>query len=352
MLESIATMFIFSIPLVKRNASCQEGKITAIIEDEGKQKEGNIVIKDFDPTGSNSVCTLYEEGRKFLSLKINRNFSYSKLTAVPSDPVKEKPKIWEDSLNGIKNTDFKGWFVNRYLYSARKGTLSFQQISNFHLAERCISIINPSYSFSRVKGATNDIMVNTPQGEIYLEYLSSGFKSSLSILFSIIKEIEFRFKEHEMTAGEFDGVILIDEIDAHLHPEWQERIRNVLVETFPRAQFIVTTHSPHVIQTAEPNEVLALYLDDSNNVGVRSDIITSKYGFKGWTIEEILYDVMGMRTLRSKIYHELYNAFGAAVDAEDYQKAKDAYNELEILLHPNNTQRKLLKFQLAKISGV
>lgn len=83
-LESIATMFIFSIPLVKRNASCQEGKITAVIEDEGKQKEGNIVIKDFDPTGSSSVCTLCEEGRKFLSLKINRNFSYSKLTAVPS----------------------------------------------------------------------------------------------------------------------------------------------------------------------------------------------------------------------------------------------------------------------------
>lgn len=351
-LESIATMFIFSSPLVKRNASCQEGEISAIIEAEGEQKEGKILIKDFEPTGGHSVHSLYEHGRKFLSLKIDRNISYSRLNAVPSDPEKDNARIWEESLNGVNINGFKGWFVNRYLYSAHEGTLSSQQISNFHLAEKCISIINPSYKFSRIKGATNDIMINTPQGEIFYEYLSSGFKSTLSILFSIIKEIEFRFKEHEMTAGEFDGVILIDEIDAHLHPEWQEKIRNVLVETFPRAQFIVTTHSPHVIQTAEPNEVLALCLDGSNGVGVRSDIITSKYGFKGWTIEEILYDVMGMKTLRSKIYHELYKAFGEAVDAEDYQKAKEAYGELEILLHPDNTQRKLLKFQLAKISDV
>ena len=128
-------------------------------------------------------------------------------------------------------------------------------------------------------GATNDIMVNTPQGEIYFEYLSSGFKSIIYLLFSTIKEIEFRFKEQNVLAKEFDGIILIDEVEIHLHPEWQEKIISILKDAFPCAQFIVTTHSPHVIQTAEPNQVIALQLQDDNDISIRTDLKTSKYGF-------------------------------------------------------------------------
>ena len=83
---------------------------------------------------------------------------------------------------------------------------------------------------------------------------------------STIKEIEFRFKEQNVLAEEFDGIILIDEVEIHLHPEWQEKIISILRETFPCAQFIVTTHSPHVIQTAEPNQVIALQLQDDNDI--------------------------------------------------------------------------------------
>jgi len=199
-------------------------------------------------------------------------------------------------------------------------------------------------------GSTNDIMVNTPQGEIYFEYLSSGFKSILFLLFSAIKEIEFRFKEHNLKAEEFDGIFLIDEVEIHLHPEWQEQIVSILRNTFPKAQFILTTHSPHVIQTAEPNQILALQLDESENVVLRTDLRTNKYAFKGWTVEEILYDVMGMKTLRTEMYRQLIKDFGKAVDDEDVEKATAIFAELNKLLHPRNPQRKLLSFQLAKIS--
>ena len=185
-------------------------------------------------------------------------------------------------------------------------------------------------------------MVNTPQGEIYFEYLSSGFKSIIYLLFSTIKEIEFRFKEHNLKAKDFDGIILIDEIEIHLHPEWQEKITNILRTTFPSVQFILTTHSPHVIQTAEPSQVMPLQLDEHNNVILCKELQTNKYGFKGWTIEEILYDVMGMHTMRSEMYHELIKNFE--------EEAKSIYAELNQLLHPQNPQRKLLCFQLAQIS--
>lgn len=348
-LESIATMFIFSKPIVKRNVLCEYGEISSVLVVDKEEKKGKVEIKDFSPLGEKSVYALYDYGSKFLSLKVNRTFSYSSLFSIPSDPKRDNQMIWQEALNGIDYDGFKGWFVNRYLYSAREGTLSEQQLANYHLAEKCFSFVNSAYSFSRVMGSSNDIMVNTPQGEIYYEYLSAGFKSILSILFSIIKEIEFRFKEHQMTAEEFDGIILIDEVEVHLHPEWQEKILLVLRKTFPNAQFIVTTHSPHVIQTANPNEIIALSMDENNNVAVREDIYTSKYGFKGWTIEEILYDVMGMKTLRTALYQQMIEDFGKAIDEENIEKANTIYSELDQLLHPASPQRKLLQFQLAKI---
>lgn len=54
------------------------------------------------------------------------------------------------------------------------------------------------------------------------------------------------------------GVVLIDEIDAHLHPEWQREIGFWLKRHFPNIQFIVTTHSPIICQAADPNGLFVL----------------------------------------------------------------------------------------------
>ncbi|MEK5761019.1 AAA family ATPase, partial [Acinetobacter variabilis] len=68
---------------------------------------------------------------------------------------------------------------------------------------------------------------------MFYEYLSSGFKSIISILFGIIKDIELRFKEPYCNAKDFDGIILIDEVELHLHPEWQEKASSILKKVFP-----------------------------------------------------------------------------------------------------------------------
>lgn len=348
--ESVASMFMYGKPTIKRNVTDTNGSIHACVDVNGSIIEKTIEIKSFIPNESDNACSFSDCASKIISIKVGRNFEYSRLNAIPSDKDRNNSELWNEVREGVKFDEVKGWFVNRFLYSRHEETLSQQQISNYHLAKKCFSIINDKYSFSRVMGATNDIMVNTPQGEIYFEYLSSGFKSIIYLLFSTIKEIEFRFKEQNVLAEDFDGIILIDEVEIHLHPEWQEKIITILKDTFPRAQFVVTTHSPHVIQSAEPDQVIALQSNDDGKIFIRTDLKTSKYGFKGWTIEEILYDVMGMRTMRSDIYHSLINDFGKAIDGEDEITAKDIYNELDQLLHPKSSQRKLLNFQLAKIS--
>ena len=57
---------------------------------------------------------------------------------------------------------------------------------------------------------------------------------------------------------ETDGVVLIDEIDLHLHPAWQRRIIHTLSTLFPRIQFVITTHAPSVISSVNKDDIILL----------------------------------------------------------------------------------------------
>ena len=74
-----------------------------------------------------------------------------------------------------------------------------------------------------------------------------------------------------------------------------------------------------------------------------------KYGYQGWTVEEILVDVMGMSDTRTEKYYQEINNFEQAIDSDNYSAAESAYIELDSLLHPNNNMRKLLKLELASV---
>ena len=67
---------------------------------------------------------------------------------------------------------------------------------------------------------------------------------------------------------ETPGLVLIDEIDLHLHPKWQRQIVGALKRIFPKIQFFATTHSPQVIGQAKPEEIVLL-TKDGNRSGRR-----------------------------------------------------------------------------------
>jgi len=144
-------------------------------------------------------------------------------------------------------------------------------------------------------------------------------------------------------------IILIDELELHLPPEWQAKIAKILVQVFPQTQFITTTHSPHILQGANPDEIIALASEDSKIY--RRTLDGGEYGYQGWTVEEILVDVMGMSSTRTEGYYQELNRFEIAIDNDDSAAAEAAYVELDNLLHPNNHMRKLLKLELASVMG-
>ena len=107
--------------------------------------------------------------------------------------------------------------------------------------------------------------VNTNGERTSVTTLSDGFRSVLSLTFELMRQMAICFgtdgfftHENGRIAVSHSGVVLIDEIDAHLHPTWQRMIGYRLTDHFPKVQFIVTTHSPLVCQAAERGSIFRL----------------------------------------------------------------------------------------------
>ncbi|MCP3062677.1 AAA family ATPase [Myxococcus sp. K38C18041901] len=109
--------------------------------------------------------------------------------------------------------------------------------------------------------------------EIPVENLSDGYRSVLSMTFELIRQLvktygaEHLFASGDATTVQVPGVVLIDEIDVHLHPTWQRRVGHWFRKHFPHIQFIVTTHSPLICQAATVGSIFRLPRPGSEESG-------------------------------------------------------------------------------------
>lgn len=93
-----------------------------------------------------------------------------------------------------------------------------------------------------------------------IDQLSDGFRTTLAMIMDIAARLA-ELNPVGKAALDSTGIVLIDEIDLHLHPSWQQRILPDLVRTFPNIQFIVTTHSPQVLTTVNRENIRLLGRD-------------------------------------------------------------------------------------------
>jgi predicted ATP-binding protein involved in virulence len=106
------------------------------------------------------------------------------------------------------------------------------------------------------------------------------------------------------------AVVLVDEVDLHLHPKWQRELRSHLVERFPGTQFVVTAHSPLVVQASE-NENIVVLRRQGDHVIIDNDVET----VHGWRVDQVLTsDLFGLKTARPPQYDELIARRNAILD--------------------------------------
>ena len=144
------------------------------------------------------------------------------------------------------------------------------------------------------------------------------------------------------------GIVLIDEVDLHLHPLWQRRILSQLHSTFPNIQFIVSTHSP-IIVVGAGNIAQIVHLSESDEAA-NTDVETENIG------QILLSDLFGLESLFSPEWDRMISEQDMLLSKTDLSEAEkeklDKLNQdlskLSYLYNPGNIKANKLLMQIAK----
>lgn len=178
-------------------------------------------------------------------------------------------------------------------------------------------------------GIIDDVDIRYNDGEVYFRYcdgrevrsnlLSDGYRRLVSIVVDIafrcalLNKVMYGDEAYKHT----HGTVIIDEIDEHLHPELQVRIMKALHETFPKIQFIVSTHAPLVMSSVETNEDNVVYKLEYKD-GKYSHKELNTYGLDASTIMDVYMD----QTPRDLAIDAEIKAIEKLIDAEEYSEAR------------------------------
>lgn len=242
-------------------------------------------------------------------------------------------------LNGAANfRDFFMWFRNQEdienEHKNRDGEGVRDNTRELDTFRRAMAVFMPEYTDIHVRRHPLRMLVKKQGETLNVAQLSDGEKIYLSLIGDLCRRLVLANPTLEDPL-QGEGIVLIDELDLHLHPEWQGDIAGKLNRVFPKIQFIVTTHSPHVLNRIQPSCIRML-----NN----GNISTADYSY-GMPSEIVLKDVMGLSNDQPEEVENAFKAIYDAIEKSDYDEANRLRSKLEheVPWHPELTRvRKLI----------
>lgn len=235
-----------------------------------------------------------------------------------------------DMLDGIKD---QGGSSLKELWEKLSFLKASSRDRQLTAVRTAISSFMPEFSDLRVRRKPRLHMSVNKNGEtLNVAQLSQGEKSLMTLIGDIARRLAMMNPVLENPL-EGDGIVLIDEVDMHLHPKWQRSLITRLVTTFPNCQFVLSTHSPLVI--SDHKDVLLYMLDDGDIIPVSS--------LYGQDANSVLMDVMNTDVRNTTVNRKLHDLLDAIQDKQ-LELARQLLAELESELPQSNIE--ILKARL------
>ena len=198
----------------------------------------------------------------------------------------------------------------------------------------------------RIQDKPLSLLVDKGGVALDLSQLSDGERSFLAMICDLGRRLALANPQLDDPLHG-SGVVLIDELELHLHPKWQREVTEKLRNTFPNIQFIATTHSPFVIQALKPGELINLDPDEFREYADKS-------------IEDIAENVMGVELpQKSERYRKMMHAAetycrllrASGGNAAELAAAEQRLNELSAPFSDDPAFQALLKLERESLSG-
>ena len=239
-----------------------------------------------------------------------------------------------DCLDGTANIKLMlNWFQKMTIQKYQRQEENLGGIPELEVVygaiEKCFSLAG---GYEDVKVQYN---LNTNELDVYyttldkhrmklpLNQLSDGYKGTVSLVADIAYRMAVLNPQLlDRVLEETPGVVLINEVDLHLHPAWQQRVLGDLRTLFPKVQFIESTHAPAVIQSVQRENVRVL-LDH--------DVFAPVTEVYGKDISSLLQEIMGVSGRPPKVEKQ-FQKFYDALDRSDYKSAQNVIDDLQKMI--------------------
>ena len=241
-------------------------------------------------SGSRTMCASELLGKELWDSDLDDLPRYARVTFMRAVELADacSKRICDEVVKDSESHNYiHGWDVRGYLQHPQADPnripilrlmgINTTDIRNFDSLD---SEEQPSYS-----------AYHEPPGSvpIYLGHLSSGTEGTLLWIRWLMLKMLYHY-EFQQGWEEKPAILLIDEIENHLHPTWQRRVIPALLEHFPGLQIFATTHSPFVVAGLKAGQVHLLKRDENGVVTAT----TNTEDVIGWTADEILRNMMGV----------------------------------------------------------
>lgn len=224
---------------------------------------------------------------------VNRTVLGMQAAAPAADAEQESDRpAWElayaDALHSGANFHrFYSWYHAREVHE----TVTDKTDPQLAAVRRALAQCLPGFGNLSVEERPRSLELRKRGKPIKLTQLSDGEKCLMALVGDLARRMALANPDMENPLNG-NGVVLIDEIDLHLHPRWQHQVIPGLLSVFPHCQFMVSTHSPHVITHVSPESIFLL---TESEMGIEVDKPIESYGKN---VERILEDLMGLESTR------------------------------------------------------
>lgn len=193
-----------------------------------------------------------------------------------------------------------------------------------NLVKEALKDFLPGITFHSIDKEKKQVLFETVDGIIALDQLSDGYQNMAAWIGDLLFRITETFKDHKKPL-EARGLLLIDEVDLHLHPKWQRMLLDFIDAKLPNFQVVATTHSPLTAQQANTGELFALKRNDDNVV----EIVPFNGSPKSLLVNQLLMTpIFGLETdesfeiQKAKEEYEILKSKGDLMSSIDKQKMK------------------------------
>ncbi len=170
----------------------------------------------------------------------------------------EQDNAYDDALTGAANfRKFFDWFRNREDLENEQRLAVGSRDPQLTAVRTALEAFLPEFSDFTIRRNPLRFAVKKAGVVLRVDHLSDGEKTMIAMIGDLARRLAMANPglENPLTGK---AVVLIDEIDLHLHPAWQRRVVGQLVEVFPQCQFIISTHSPQVLGEVDPGSIRQL----------------------------------------------------------------------------------------------